>query len=182
MKRALLIGVDYKDQAYRVYAETLYTKLQYEEKILLTNDATKSTILNELHNIIINSKHSDVILFYFSGHYETAYKSYLVVADGVLHTSEIMNVLLNTTKRITIQIIFDSANTELIYNLPYHIHKNGHIETGFDCKKNILLVQNILEAGQLTRALMNVLTPTVDARTLPCNIATTYLENKLVYI
>lgn len=186
MKRALIIGVNYYNRDYEELAKKMYEHLLYDEKILLTKDATPSRIISDLRDIVRRSSHSDVVLLYFSGHCESMYKNHFAVAGDMLDVRIMMSTMLNTTKRIKFQIILDCNSGDSVIDLPYHIHKQGHIETGSECNNDVLLVHSKNNVGSLTNTLLQL--PHKIPANILCNaecephVAASQLKNLLVYI
>jgi len=154
-KKALLVGINYRNTPYELYGcindtkniqTLLRDKFDYKNFNLLTDDSaskpTKRNIVNELTNLLVNSKAGDNLFFLFSGH-----GSYMVDKNGdeldgrdelifpidgsnntYMTDDEIRKIIDNNLKPDTnLFMIFDSCFSGTICDLKYNYLVDGKL-------------------------------------------------------
>ena len=124
---------------------------------------TKINILNELKNLIINSKNGDLLLFYYSGHGSYTYDTnndetdkrdeMLVSLDSLpILDDELKNIIQNNLKReITIVGIFDSCHSGTILDLKFNYLNSDNYDNYSEnnkvseCEGNVIMISGCMD-------------------------------------
>ena len=114
-KKALLVGINYLNTPYALSGciddttrmKNLLSSHGFNDFKILTDltttKPTKSNILNELKNLIVNAKSGDVLFFYYSGHGSYTYDRNNDETDGrdeTLVSSDLQSVIDDEIKYI----------------------------------------------------------------------------------
>jgi hypothetical protein len=156
-KKALLIGINYRNTPYELYGcindtkniqTLLQDKFDYKSFNLLTDDSaskpTKRNIVNELTNLLVNSKTGDNLFFLFSGHGSYMVDTSKDEVDGqdelifpidgsnnvntCIIDDEIRKIIDNNLKSDTnLFMIFDSCFSGSICDLKYNYLVDGKL-------------------------------------------------------
>lgn len=153
MRKALLVGLDYKNTPFELCGcindvKILFPLFKYNEdksknfdvKILTDEESQvkRSTLKKEIENLFKeNSEDMDIILFYFSGHgYLNNYNGYLVTSDAEENSEGIeMDYILNVIKHSHARnkvIILDCCHSGVFGN------KEVKLESSLDMGVTIL--------------------------------------------
>lgn len=174
-KKALLIGINYLNTPYALNGciddtnrikDLLSSKGFIDFKILtdLTQvKPTKSNILKEFKNLIINSKSGDILFFYFSGHGSYTYdrnrdetdgKDEMIISSdlqGVLD-DELKNLLQNNLPReVTIFGLFDSCHSGTMFDLKYNYLDSNNYDKYTEnnrvteCQGNVIMISGCMD-------------------------------------
>jgi hypothetical protein len=143
-KKALLIGINYLNTQYQLSGcindtnnmKELLSSYGFNDFKILTDNTsikpTKTNILNELKNFIVNSKSGDILFFQFSGHGtwtydknndETDGRDEMIVSSDLQYIwdDELKNILQNNMKDgVTLIGLFDSCHSGTILDLKYN--------------------------------------------------------------
>jgi len=184
-KKALLIGINYLNTSYELSGciddtnrmkDLLSTHGFNDFKILtdLTSiKPTKTNILNEFKNLIVNAKSGDVLFFYYSGHGSYTYDRNNDETDGrdeMIVSSDLQEVLddeLKTiiqnhlSREITIIGMFDSCHSGTIFDLKYNYldsdnyDKYSENNKVSECKGNVIMISGCMDSQTSAEALIN---------------------------
>jgi len=183
-KKALLIGINYLNTPYALTGciddttrmkELLSSRGFNDFKILtdLTSiKPTKTNILNELKNLILNAKSGDVLFFYYSGHGSYTYDRNNDETDGrdeMLVSSDLQSVLDDELKSIlqnhlsrevTIIGMFDSCHSGTILDLKYNYldsddyDKYSENNKVSECQGNVIMISGCMDSQTSNEALI----------------------------
>jgi len=143
-KKALLIGINYLNTTFKLNAciddanrmKDLLSSKGFNDLKMLTDltdiKPTKSNILNEFKNLIVNSKAGDILFFYYAGHgtfIRDTNRDENDLRDEVLLSSDLQNVLddelksiieQNLPREVTIIGMFDCCYSGTMFDLRYN--------------------------------------------------------------
>lgn len=183
-KKALLVGINYLNTPYALTGciddttrmkELLVSHGFNDFNILndLTSvKPTKSNILNELKNLIINAKSGDVLFFYYSGHGSYTYDRNNDETDGrdeMLVSSDFQAVLddelkaiiqTNLSSEITIIGLFDSCHSGTILDLKYNYLDSNNYDKYTEnkqvseCQGNVIMISGCMDSQTSAEALI----------------------------
>jgi len=178
-KKALLIGINYINTPYQLTGCIDDTNRMKDllsshgfNNFKILNDLTsikptKTNILNEFKNLIINAKSGDVLFFYYSGHGSYTYDKNNDETDGrdeMLVSSdlqsvmddEIKSILQNHLSReITIIGMFDSCHSGTILDLDSDSYdKYSENNKVSECKGNVIMISGCMDSQTSAEALI----------------------------
>ena len=183
-KKALLVGINYLDTPYALSGciddttrmKELLASHGFNDFSILTDLAdfkpTKSNILNEFKNLIINAKSGDVLFFYYSGHGSYTYDRNNDETDGrdeMLVSSDLQAVLddeLKTiiqnhlSREITIIGLFDSCHSGTMLDLKYNYLDSNNYDNYSEnskvseCQGNVIMISGCMDTQTSAEALI----------------------------
>jgi len=184
-KKALLIGVNYINTAYELSGciddtyrmKELLSKRGFTTFQILTDvtdtKPTKTNILNELKQMIVNAQSGDLLFFYFSGHGsytydtngdETDRKDEMIIScdlQGVID-DDLKSILTNYLKRdISIICLFDSCHSGTILDLKYNYldsnnyDKYSENDKVNECNGNVIMISGCMDAQTSAEAFID---------------------------
>ena len=183
-KKALLVGINYLNTPYALSGciddttrmKELLTSQGFDNFNILTDltdvKPTKSNILNELKNLIINAKSGDVLFFYYSGHGSYTYDRNNDETDGrdeMLVSSDLQAVLDDELKsiiqthlssEITIVGLFDSCHSGTILDLKYNYLDSNNYDKYTEnnkvseCQGNVIMISGCMDSQTSSEALI----------------------------
>jgi metacaspase-1 len=183
-KKALLVGINYLNTSYALTGciddttrmKELLTSHGFDDFNILTDltdvKPTKSNILNEFKNLIINAKSGDVLFFYYSGHGSYTYDRNNDETDGrdeMLVSSDLQAVLDDELKKIiqthlsreiTIIGLFDSCHSGTILDLKYnYLDSNNYDKYSentkvSECQGNVIMISGCMDTQTSAEALI----------------------------
>jgi len=158
-KKALLIGIDYINTPYRLNAcindanrmKDLLSSKGFNDIKMLTDltdiKPTRSNILNEFKNLIVNSKAGDILFFYYAGHgtyIRDINRDETDLRDEVLFSSDLQNVVddelksiieQNLPREVTIIGMFDACYSGTMFDLRYnYLDSNNYTNSSNDTR------------------------------------------------
>jgi hypothetical protein len=175
-KKALLVGINYLNTPYALSGciddttrmKELLTSQGFDNFNILTDltdvKPTKSNILNEFKNLIINAKSGDVLFFYYSGHGSYTYDRNNDETDGrdeMLVSSDLKAVLDDELKtiiqthlssEITIIGLFDSCHSGTILDLKYNYLDSNNYDNYTEnnkvseCQGNVIMISGCMDS------------------------------------
>ena len=175
-KKALLIGINYLNTPYQLNGciddttrmKDLLSTHGFSDFKILTDltvvKPTKSNILNEIKNLIVNSKAGDILFFYFSGHGSYTYdrnndeldgKDEMIIStdlQGVID-DELKSVLqTNLPREVTIIGLFDSCHSGTILDLKFNYLDSTNYDNYSEnnkvteCQGNVIMISGCMDA------------------------------------
>lgn len=183
-KKALLVGINYLNTPYKLSGciddtnrmKELLTSQGFDNFNILTDltdvKPTKSNILNEFKNLIINAKSGDVLFFYYSGHGSYTYDRNNDETDGrdeMLVSSDLQAVLDDELKtiiqshlssEITIIGLFDSCHSGTILDLKYNYLDSNNYDNYTEnnkvseCQGNVIMISGCMDSQSSYEALI----------------------------
>jgi len=183
-KKALLVGINYLNTPYTLTGciddttrmKELLTSHGFDDFNILTDltdvKPTKSNILNEFKNLIINAKSGDVLFFYYSGHGSYTYDRNNDETDGrdeMLVSSDLQAVLddelkniiqTHLSREITIIGLFDSCHSGTILDLKYnYLDSNNYDKYSentkvSECQGNVIMISGCMDTQTSAEALI----------------------------
>ena len=183
-KKALLVGINYLNTPYALSGciddtnrmKDLLSLHGFNDFKILTDltsvKPTKTNILNELKNLIVNAKRGDVLFFYYSGHGSYTYDRNGDERDGRDETlvssdlqsvldDEIKSILQNHLSReITIIGMFDSCHSGTILDLKYNYldsdnyDKYSENNKVSECNGNVIMISGCMDSQTSAEALI----------------------------
>lgn len=183
-KKALLIGINYLNTPYALSGciddttrmKDLLSSHGFNDFKILTDltstKPTKTNILNELKNLIINAKSGDVLFFYYSGHGSYTYDRNNDETDGrdeMLVSSDLQAVLddeLKTilqnhlSREITIICMFDSCHSGTMLDLKYNYLDSNNYDNYSEnnkvseCQGNVIMISGCMDVQTSAEALI----------------------------
>jgi len=185
-KKALLIGINYINTPYELSGciddtnrmRDLLSSNGFKDFKILTDltgtKPTKSNILNELKDLIMNAKTGDVLFFYFSGHGSYTYDKNRDETDGrdeMIITSDLQGILDDELKSIlqnhlsrevTIIGLFDSCHSGTMLDLKYNYlcinQSNDDMYSENDkvseCQGNVIMISGCMDSQTSAEALI----------------------------
>jgi hypothetical protein len=175
-KKALLIGINYLNTPYQLNGciddttrmKDLLSTHGFNDFKILTDltvmKPTKSNILNELKNLIVNSKAGDILFFYFSGHGSYTYDRNNDELDGkdeMIISSDLQGVLdddlksvlqTNLQREVTIIGLFDSCHSGSMFDLKFNYldstnyDKYSENNKVTECQGNVIMISGCMDA------------------------------------
>jgi len=183
-KKALLIGINYLNTPYALSGciddtnrmKDLLSSHGFNDFKILTDltsvKPTKTNILNELKNLIVNAKNGDVLFFYYSGHGSYTYDrngDETDKRDETLVSSDLQSVLDDDIKsilqnhlsrEITIIGMFDSCHSGSILDLKYNYLDSGNYDKYSEnnkvseCNGNVIMISGCMDSQTSAEALI----------------------------
>ena len=183
-KKALLVGINYLNTPYALSGciddtnrmKDLLSLHGFNDFKILTDltsvKPSKTNILNELKNLIVNAKSGDVLFFYYSGHGSYTYDRNGDERDGRDETlvssdlqsvldDEIKSILQNHLSReITIIGMFDSCHSGTILDLKYNYldsdnyDKYSENNKVSECNGNVIMISGCMDSQTSAEALI----------------------------
>ena len=183
-KKALLVGINYLNTPYTLTGciddttrmKELLTSHGFDDFNILTDltdvKPTKSNILNEFKNLIINAKSGDVLFFYYSGHGSYTYDRNNDETDGrdeMLVSSDLQAVLddelkniiqTHLSREITIIGLFDSCHSGTMLDLKYnYLDSNNYDKYSentkvSECQGNVIMISGCMDTQTSAEALI----------------------------
>ena len=184
-KKALLIGINYLNTPYQLNGciddttrmKALLSSYQFDNLKILTDltviKPTKSNILIELKNLLVNSNRGDVLFFYFSGHGsnlpdrnndETDGKDEMIISSdlqGVID-DELKTVIQTYLPReVTLIGLFDSCHSGTILDLKFNYLDSSNYEKYFEnekvseCQGNVIMISGCMDKQTSAEAFIN---------------------------
>lgn len=183
-KKALLVGINYLNTPYALSGciddttrmKELLTSHGFDDFNILTDltdvKPTKTNILNEFKNLIINAKSGDVLFFYYSGHGSYTYDRNNDETDGrdeMLVSSDLQAVLddelksiiqTHLSREITIIGLFDSCHSGTILDLKYnYLDSNNYDKYSentkvSECEGNVIMISGCMDTQTSAEALI----------------------------
>jgi hypothetical protein len=181
-KKALLIGINYLNTPSQLNGciedttrmKDLLSSHGFNNFKVITDltdiKPTKANILNELKNLVVNSKAGDILFFYFSGHGSYTYDrnndevdgkdEMLISSDfqGVLD-DELKSILQNNLPReVTIFGLFDSCHSGSMFDLKFNYldstNYNSYNENNkvTECQGNVIMISGCMDAQTSSEA------------------------------
>jgi len=174
-KKALLVGINYLDTPYVLNGciddttrmKDLLSSNGFNDFKILTDltdiKPTKTNILNELKNLIINANSGDVLFFYYSGHGSYTYDRNNDETDGrdemlvsydlqAILDDELKNIIqTHLAREITIIGLFDSCHSGTILDLKYNYldsnnyDKYSENDKVSECKGNVIMISGCMD-------------------------------------
>jgi hypothetical protein len=175
-KKGLLIGINYLNSPYVLNGcindttnmKQLLSSYGFNDLKILTDltsiKPTKTNILNELKNLIVNSKSGDVLFFYFSGHGSWTYDRNSDETDGkdeMLVSSDLQYIMDDELKTIiqsnmkdgvTLVGLFDSCHSGTILDLKYNYLDSSNYDNYSEnnkvseCRGNVIMVSGCMDS------------------------------------
>jgi len=183
-KKALLVGINYINTPYALTGciddtsrmKDLLSSHGFNDFKILTDltsiKPTKTNILNEFKNLIVNAKNGDVLFFYYSGHGSYTYDRNNDETDGrdeMLVSSDLKAVLDDELKtilqnhlprEITIIGMFDSCHSGTILDLKYnYLDSNNYDKYSennkvSECQGNVIMISGCMDSQTSAEALI----------------------------
>lgn len=183
-KKALLVGINYLNTSYELSGciddtnrmKDLLSSHGFNNFKILTDltdvKPTKSNILNELKNLILNAKSGDVLFFYYSGHGSYTYDRNNDETDGrdemlvssdlqAILDDELKTILQNSMPReVTIIGLFDSCHSGTILDLKYnYLDSNNYDKYSennkvSECQGNVIMISGCMDTQTSAEALI----------------------------
>ena len=183
-KKALLVGINYLNTPYTLTGciddttrmKELLTSHGFDDFNILTDltdvKPTKSNILNEFKNLIINAKSGDVLFFYYSGHGSYTYDRNNDETDGrdemlvssdlqVVLDDELKNIIqTHLSREITIIGLFDSCHSGTMLDLKYnYLDSNNYDKYSentkvSECQGNVIMISGCMDTQTSAEALI----------------------------
>lgn len=181
-KKALLIGINYLNTPYQLNGciddttrmKDLLSSHGFNNFKVITDltdiKPTKANILNELKNLLVNSKAGDILLFYFSGHGSYTYDRNNDEVDGKDETlissdfqgvldDELKSILQNNLPReVTIFGLFDSCHSGSIFDLKFNYLDSTNYDNYSEnnkvteCQGNVIMISGCMDAQTSSEA------------------------------
>lgn len=155
-KKALLVGINYRNTVNELSGcindclniqQLLQTKYGYNDFVLLTDDTlvkpTKKSIIDELTNLLVNSKSGDKLFFLYSGHGiftadlngdETDGRDELIYPidafnlQGCISDDQLNSIIRSYLKPdTTLFVLMDCCFSGTILDLPYNYDTNNKL-------------------------------------------------------
>ena len=181
-KKALLIGINYLNTPYTLTGciddttrmKDLLSSHGFNDFKILTDltsvKPTKTNILNELKNLIVNAKSGDVLFFYYSGHGSYTYDRSNDETDGrdemlvsldlqAVLDDELKSIIQNSLKReVTIIGLFDSCHSGTILDLKFNYLDSNNYDNYSEnnkvseCQGNVIMISGCMDAQTSSEA------------------------------
>lgn len=156
IKKAVLIGINYTNTENELYGcvndamnlkTLLTTKYKYKEeniKTILNEEATRSTILQEITTLVKDSSKGDSLILSYSGHgistndrngdEEDGKDELLVTSDNYAIFDDELKEILDTHLQEGVKLfaLFDNCHSGTILDLPYQYFKKPSKKDGAD--------------------------------------------------
>ncbi len=183
-KKALLIGINYINTPYQLNGciddtnrmKDLLSSQGFNDIKILTDltviKPTKTNILNELRNLIVNSKAGEVLLFYYAGHGsyirdtnrdETDGRDEMLISSDIQNIldDEIKNILENHLPReVTIIGMFDCCHSGSMFDLRYNYLDSNNFDRYSEnnrvseCQGNVIMISGSTDRQTSSEALI----------------------------
>ena len=174
-KKGLLIGINYLTTKYQLNGcindtnriKELLSSYGFNDLKILTDvtsvKPTKTNILNELKNLIINANSGDILFFLFSGHGSWTYDKNgdeTDRRDECIISSDLQNILDDELKTIiqtnmkdgvTLVGLFDSCHSGTILDLKYNYLDSSNYNNYFEndkvseCCGNVIMISGCMD-------------------------------------
>jgi hypothetical protein len=179
-----LVGINYLNSPYGLNGcindtnriKELLSSYGFNDLKILTDNTvikpTKTNILNELRNLIVNANSGDVLFFQFSGHGSWNYDKNGDETDGrdeILVSSDLQNILddelksviqSNMKNGVTLIGLFDSCHSGTILDLKYNYldssNYNNYSENNnvTECTGNVIMISGCMDTQTSSDALI----------------------------